>query len=346
MSKLGTILREHGITAADVKKVVAAYAEPHRYWHTEQHVLSMLDYMSTHLDWPVNARDRDHLVLAACYHDVVYDPERTDNEERSAALFEDHTDGFFAPDSVHNVTRLIKETAPGATPTCPLSRLLREADINALCVGLDRIGDMLDYGRRIYLEYQAYDYSVFLPEHLRIVQGMLAAADVGSATTLAAYEGVMRARRLRVGIYAGSYNPWHKGHADVLAQATQVFDKVVIARGVNPAKSNQVASNLVLNPVKIDGAPSHLEAKEFVGPLWKLYQHYAAQANYDVAIIRGIRGAADLESEITQRSFVRDAAEAEVPYVFIAAKPELAHISSSAIKAMAALGADVSRYLP
>lgn len=352
MSKLGTILREHGITAADAEKVVAAYAEPHRRWHTEKHVLAMLDYIYRKLSSDTTGKlprpgSREHriLQLSACYHDVVHQPTAHNNEEQSAKVFVSHVEGFYEPSTIREIATLIIETAGGTKPTSQLSALLREADVDILLNG--SLPEMLDYNRDIYHEYQQYDYTVFVDAHMRVLREII--TESGSTDRLPqldVYESVIRAKKLRVGIYAGSYNPWHKGHADVLAQATQVFDKVVIARGVNPAKSNQVASNLVLNPVKIDGAPSHLEAKEFVGPLWKLYQHYAAQANYDVAIIRGIRGAADLESEITQRSFVRDAAEAEVPYVFIAAKPELAHISSSAIKAMAALGADTARYLP
>lgn len=351
MSKLGTILREHGITAADAEKVVAAYAEPHRRWHTEKHVLAMLDCIDRKLATDTTGKlprpgSHDHrsLQLAACYHDVVHQPTARDNEERSATVFIDHVDGFYEPRMIREIANMIRETAGGTKPTSQLSTLLREADVDILLNG--SLSEMLDYSRDIYHEYQQYEYAVFVNEHMRVLREILTEAGrTDRLPQLDVYESVIRNKKLRVGIYAGSYNPWHKGHADVLAQAMLVFDKVVIARGVNPAKSNQIASNLVLNPVKINGAPGHLETKEFAGPLWKLYKHYAAQPNYDVAVIRGIRGAADFESEIKQRTFVRDAAGADIPYVFFAAKPELAHISSSAIKAMAALGADVSRYL-
>lgn len=351
MSKIGTILREHGITAADAEEVVAAYAEPHRRWHAEKHVLMMLDCINRKLASDTTGKlprpgSHDHrsLQLAACYHDVVHQPAAHDNEEQSAKVFVSHVDGFYDPRTIREIATLIIETAGNTKPTSQLSALLREADVDILLNG--SLSEMLDYSRDIYHEYQQYEYAVFVNEHMRVLREILTQAGrTDSLPQLDVYESVIRNKKLRVGIYAGSFAPWHKGHADVLAQAMLVFDKVVIARGVNPAKSDLVASNLVLNPVKIDGAPSHLETKEFAGPLWKLYQHYAAQPNYDVAIVRGVRGPADIESEITQRSFVRDAAGTEVPYVFIAAKPELAHISSSAIKAMAALGADVSRYL-
>ena len=37
-------------------------------------------------------------------------------------------------------------------------------------------------------------------------------------------------------IYPGSFNPWHKGHEDILTKALKVFDTVLIATGYNPEK--------------------------------------------------------------------------------------------------------------
>lgn len=351
MRSIQTVLTELGITHADARFVAEAYAEPHRRWHTEKHVLAMLDCIDRKLATDTTGKlprpgSNDHrsLQLAACYHDVVHQPTARDNEERSATVFIDHVDGFYEPRMIREIANMIRETAGGTKPTSQLSTLLREADVDILLNG--SLSEMLDYSRDIYHEYQQYEYAVFVNEHMRVLREILTEAGrTDRLPQLDVYESVIRNKKLRVGIYAGSFAPWHKGHADVLAQAMLVFDKVVIARGVNPAKSDLVASNLVLNPVKIPDAPRHVETHEFEGPLWKLYQHYASKSNYDVAIVRGIRGPADLESEINQRTFVRDAAGVEIPYVFVASSPAVAHISSTAIRALSGLGADVSRYL-
>lgn len=39
-----------------------------------------------------------------------------------------------------------------------------------------------------------------------------------------------------IGVYPGSFNPWHEGHEDVLNKALKVFDKVIILIGYNPDK--------------------------------------------------------------------------------------------------------------
>ena len=351
MRNIQTILAELGITRADARFVAEAYAEPHRRWHTEKHVLAMLDCIDRKLATDTTGKlprpgSREHLSLqlAACYHDVVHQPAARDNEERSAAVFIDHVEGFYDPRTIHEIANMIRETAGGTKPTNQLSALLREADVDILLNG--SLSEMLDYSREIYHEYQQYEYTVFVNEHLRVLREILnEAGRTDRLPQLDVYESVIRNKKLRVGIYAGSFGPWHKGHTDVVNQASAVFDKIVIARGVNPAKSSQVNQNLVLKPVEIPGAPRHVETHEFEGPLWKLYQHYASKSNYDVAIVRGVRGPADIESEINQRTFVRDAAGVEIPYVFVASSPAVAHISSTAIRALSGLGADVSRYL-
>lgn len=46
---------------------------------------------------------------------------------------------------------------------------------------------------------------------------------------------------MKVAIYSGSFNPFHEGHLDVIKQALKLFDKVVIAKGLNPEKPSVVS---------------------------------------------------------------------------------------------------------
>lgn len=41
---------------------------------------------------------------------------------------------------------------------------------------------------------------------------------------------------VRVGIYPGSFNPWHDGHQDILNKALRIFDKIIVLQGHNPSK--------------------------------------------------------------------------------------------------------------
>lgn len=68
---------------AHFQAVLAAYGEPHRAYHTLAHLEFLFARLDAHAQ---DAREPLRLAFAAWYHDIVYDPLATDNEERSARL--------------------------------------------------------------------------------------------------------------------------------------------------------------------------------------------------------------------------------------------------------------------
>jgi predicted metal-dependent HD superfamily phosphohydrolase len=84
--------------------LVAAYAAPNRYYHNLGHIEDCLGLLAGVDD--LSAADRDILTEAIWWHDVVYDPTRSDNEELSAQLAEQHV----AAELRHDVGRLIRLT--------------------------------------------------------------------------------------------------------------------------------------------------------------------------------------------------------------------------------------------
>jgi len=84
------------------------YAEPHRTYHAMEHVESCLAW----LDWAYAQAHRPAEVeLALWFHDAVYDPTRSDNEERSAALAEGLLRAHGAPaSSIERIGEMIRAT--------------------------------------------------------------------------------------------------------------------------------------------------------------------------------------------------------------------------------------------
>jgi predicted metal-dependent HD superfamily phosphohydrolase len=102
-----------GIDAADARRIhaglVARHREPHRRYHTLDHVAAVLGHLDT---TAAGIDDRRALELATWLHDAVYDPQRADNEAASAALARSELLAAGAdPDVVHDVVRLVAVTA-------------------------------------------------------------------------------------------------------------------------------------------------------------------------------------------------------------------------------------------
>jgi predicted metal-dependent HD superfamily phosphohydrolase len=80
------LVRRHGSDAvlaeSTLEELVRAYAEPHRHYHTLDHIADLLRLLETH----GGVSDADAVKLAILFHDAVYDPVRQHNEAASANL--------------------------------------------------------------------------------------------------------------------------------------------------------------------------------------------------------------------------------------------------------------------
>ncbi|MEU1875677.1 metal-dependent phosphohydrolase [Streptosporangium sp. NPDC020072] len=88
--------------------LLSRYGEPHRKYHTTAHLTAVLDHVDALAG---SATDPDLVRLAAWFHDAVYDPRRSDNEERSARLAERALPELgMSPEAVGTVARLVRLT--------------------------------------------------------------------------------------------------------------------------------------------------------------------------------------------------------------------------------------------
>jgi predicted metal-dependent HD superfamily phosphohydrolase len=111
----------------DQDALIAAYSAPGRHYHNLAHIRDCLVKLA-HVDGLSDA-ERDTLSEVIWWHDVVYDPTRSDNEELSAQLAEVHV----GPDIAREVGRLIRLTKTHAVdPGDRLGAILISIDLSIL----------------------------------------------------------------------------------------------------------------------------------------------------------------------------------------------------------------------
>lgn len=145
---------------------------------------------------------------------------------------------------------------------------------------------------------------------------------------------------MTIGVYAGSFNPFHKGHYNILLKAEKIFDRVIVARGINPEKpkSDWDIPKQVSNRVEVTTYEGLLTdfIEEVKGPL---------NSNDKVVLIRGLRNATDFQYELTQYRYFQDMMPS-LQMVSILCDKEYDHISSSGIRLLKPYGWDkIKNYL-
>ena len=103
-----------------------------------------------------------------------------------------------------------------------------------------------------------------------------------------------------VGVYAGSFNPFHCGHADILRQSLEVFDEVIVAIGRNPLKDNDKEPFPYGNPVL-----KKAKVVEFNNLLSDFLKNLDLTTRGEIFLIRGLRNGEDLQYEQNQLQFIK-----------------------------------------
>lgn len=144
-----------------------------------------------------------------------------------------------------------------------------------------------------------------------------------------------------IAIYPGSFDPFTNGHLDLIGRSTHLFDRLVVAilRNENKRALFTVAERheMVEEVVRDYG---NVEVDSFDG----LLVDYAARKGA-TAVLRGIRAISDYEYEL-QMALMNRRLHPEIETVFLMASEDNSFISSRMVKEVAALGGNVSAFLP
>lgn len=142
-------------------------------------------------------------------------------------------------------------------------------------------------------------------------------------------------------IYPGSFDPLTCGHLDVIERASEIFDRVVVAVVVNPQKRDPLFT-LDEREAMIRDAVAKLDNVE-VTHFRGLLANFVRQVDATV-IVKGLRVVADFEAEMSTALMNRSLSNVDT--VFLPSDPRWSFVSSTLVKEVYNLGADVAEYVP
>jgi pantetheine-phosphate adenylyltransferase len=145
----------------------------------------------------------------------------------------------------------------------------------------------------------------------------------------------------KVALFPGSFDPFTKGHLDVVNRSLKLFHKIIIAIGHNSKKNryfdvlktkasveNYFQGNSNVQVLVYDGLTAQIAKKK--------------NAQY---LIRGLRNTTDFEYE-NSISQINRHLNLDLETVFLITSPQFAHINSSIIKEVHKYGGDISAFVP
>jgi cytidyltransferase-like protein len=225
------------IGVEDLYEFYAKWSESHRYFHNLDHLYSIV--MAVHDKYKNDEHTYVVYMLAAMFHDIVYEPNRTDNEVKSVEVFNHYVNPLdLSKKTIDEVCSLILATAD----------MNDDNDFNQMdrkILTETSISKLIDYEHKIAKEYQYLDYPTYKKNRIEFLTKCLT-----KYPNLAPLIDYVQNRKISVGCYFGTFNPFHVGHYNILEKANKLFDKVVVVLGMNPDKSYDHTMNTRLTTLK------------------------------------------------------------------------------------------------
>ncbi|MBE6174590.1 MAG: pantetheine-phosphate adenylyltransferase [Rikenellaceae bacterium] len=145
----------------------------------------------------------------------------------------------------------------------------------------------------------------------------------------------------RVALFAGSFDPFTRGHEALVEEALRLFDRVVIGVGANIAKRGLLTVEQRMR--LIDDLYRDNDRVE-VAAYDTLTTDFARKVGA-TALVRGVRNTLDFEFERTMEATNRHLAP-ELTTVLLVAPAEYGHISSSVVRELLSFGREVDELMP
>ena len=148
------------------------------------------------------------------------------------------------------------------------------------------------------------------------------------------------------GFYPGSFDPLTFGHLDIITRGLSLVGSLVIGVGVSATKKPIFSIDERLEMISLEiskNLPDHADNVQVVA--FDGLMVTAAEQHGANVILRGLRNTGDFNYE-AQMANINRQTSSPVETVFLAASPEISHISSTQVRQIAQLKGDVSMFCP
>jgi len=147
--------------------LLGMWNESHRYYHNQSHLVDMLSQINESRSILKSQKDYEKLVLASLFHDIVYYPSKTNNEEMSSSFFlnlcqEKNQD-------VLDINQMILDTKTHESNS-PLSSLFNSFDMNIVERDYE---SLLEWEEGIWREYQIFGRDKYKEGRLEFLENLL-----------------------------------------------------------------------------------------------------------------------------------------------------------------------------
>ena len=140
-------------------------------------------------------------------------------------------------------------------------------------------------------------------------------------------------------IYAGTFDPIHNGHIDVIERASKMFDEVIVVLAVNSKKTHLFSEDERIMMTR--DALSQIKNVNVMFYSGLIANH--ANETESVALIRGLRTVTDFEYELQIALMNRKLSD--IPTIFMMPHEKYSYLTSSIIRELSRYNQDVSEFV-
>ncbi len=145
---------------------------------------------------------------------------------------------------------------------------------------------------------------------------------------------------MKKALFAGSFDPFTRGHQSIVDRTLAIADEVVIAIGVNSGKTPMFSLEQRTEMIRrVYAGNERVRVESYSGLTTDFAQSIGA-----TFLVRGVRSIMDFEAEKSMADVNRKLTGIET--VLLITEPEFSSISSSIVRELMSYGRDVTEFLP